>query len=128
MGNLQEAVRKFASDLADKVETFIEDVSELEVCTYTTPHDQIQVMIGPDKDIHKLVAEGKIKLRAYTQIKFDGDTLVCIPEDANGEPDRALWDMHQDIVAQTQENRAEMLRAIGDAASSALGALRRVNE
>ena len=36
MAELQDAVKKFASDLAEKINTFVQDVAELEVKTYTT--------------------------------------------------------------------------------------------
>lgn len=126
--NLQDAVKKFAGDLAVKIENFVSDISELEVRTYTTPHDQINVVTGSKKDIRQMATEGKVTLRAYTQISFDGDTTICVPVDAGGEIDRSVWDMHQSIVNQALGNRAEMLRSIGDAASSALGAVKKSNE
>ncbi|MBN1874763.1 MAG: hypothetical protein JXA33_11080 [Anaerolineae bacterium] len=120
MADLKQAVAKFASDLADKVQSFATDISELEVRTYTTGPDNIKVLI--DKDLGTLASEGKITLRAYSQIGFDGDTVICVPEE-NGVVDKQLWELHQSIVNQALTNRATMISAIGDAAASALKAL-----
>ena len=42
---LKEAVKKFARDLAQKVNSFVTDVSELEVRTFTTPADQVETFV-----------------------------------------------------------------------------------
>ena len=113
---LQEAVKKFAADLAEKVNTFIDDVSSLEVRTYTTPADQAEVFI----------AEGgaeKAVLQAYTRIAFDGDTTTCVPTDEGGEINQEVWALHQTTVQQAMENRTKMVQAVGEAAASALKAL-----
>lgn len=126
--NLQEAVRKFSQDLANRVENFVQDISELEVKTYTTPHDQIHVVATKDNDMNDLATEGKVALRAYSRISFDGDTTICLPLDESGEVDRSVWSMHQSMVNTATTNRATMLRSIGDAAASTLKALRQANE
>jgi len=64
-------------------------------------------------------------LRAYTRIAFDSDTIVCLPVNDSGQIDGAVWDMHQAAVNQALQNRATMLRTIGDAAASALDALKK---
>jgi hypothetical protein len=120
---LQEAVQKFASDLAKKVNTFVTDVSELEVRTYTTPADQVETFIKGQVDFSEIETEGKIALRAYTRVSFDGDTTVWAPTEASGEVNKSMWELHQTIVQQSMDNRAKMIKAVGEAATSALKAL-----
>jgi hypothetical protein len=125
--NLQDAVKKFASDLAEKVNTFVTDISELEVRTYTTPADQVETFVlDLDKgqvDFTEILTEGKVTLRAYTKISFDGDTTVWVPTDASGEINKSVWELHQATVQQAMTNRTVMIQSIGEAASSALKAL-----
>jgi hypothetical protein len=123
MADLNEAVKKFARDLGTKVESFIEDVSELEVRTFTTPADQAETFVKGQADFAEIVTEGKASLRAYTGVSFDGDTTVWAPVDANGAIDRGVWDLHQSIVEQAMANRTKMIEAVGKAAKSALEAL-----
>ena len=124
--DLKTSVQKFASDLAAKVETFVADISELEVRTYTITEGQFASVVDDDKNKgEKTVSGAGVQLRAYTRIGFDSDTIVCLPINDSGQIDGAVWDMHQTTVNQALENRAAMLRAIGDAAASALDALKK---
>jgi hypothetical protein len=122
---LQDAVKKYAADLAEKVNTFITDVTVLEVRTYTTPADQVAVLVKgkAEADFAELQTEGKVALRAYTRVSFDGDTIVCAPTDTCGEVNQSVWDLHQATVQQAMENRAAMIKSVGEAAASALKAL-----
>ena len=119
MSDLQDAVKKYASDLASKLNSFMEDISTLEVRTYTTPADQDPTDLSSDK----IKTEGKAVLRAYTTIGLDGDTTVLAPTDAVGEVNAAIWELHQTMVKQALENRTAMIKAMGEAAASALKAL-----
>jgi predicted transcriptional regulator len=119
MSDLQDAVKKYASDLASKLNSFMEDISTLEVRTYTTPADQIPTELSSDK----IKSEGKAALRAYTTIGLDGDTTVLAPTDAAGEVSAAIWELHQTMVKQALENRTAMIKTMGEAAASALKAL-----
>ncbi len=56
------------------------------------------------------------RLRAFTHIKVDGDTVVCVPEE-DGELDLALWNVHVEMVKQAQANRMEFLRTVVSAAT-----------
>ncbi len=122
MADLQKSVEKFASDLGEKIESFIDDVSSLEVRTYTTPTDQVETLVKSEADLRELI-EAKAALRAYTCVSFDGDTTIWIPADASGGVDTAIWDLHQSIVAQAIANRTSMIESMGKAAKSALDAL-----
>jgi hypothetical protein len=128
MANLQAAVRKFASDLAEKVETFVNDVSVLEVRTYTTPHDQVQVLVSERPDVEGAAGEGKVELRAFTQIRLDGDIDICVPQAEDGTVDKGVWDIHTQTVDQAMANRAKMIESVGNAAASALKALQQAQE
>jgi hypothetical protein len=121
--NLQDAVKKFAGDLAKKVSSYVEDISVLEVRTYTTPADQAEILLQGAVDFTEISTEGKIALRAYTKVNFDGDTTVVAPTDAVGEVNRSVWELHEATVQQAMANRNEMIKSIGEAASSALKAL-----
>lgn len=126
MADLNEAVRKYASDLADKINSFVQDVSTLEVRTYTTPSDQVQTLVKT-KAIDEILVEGTVSMRAGTSISFDGDMTQLAPTDASGEINRTLWELHQQAVQQATQHRERMLQALGEAAASALKALRAAN-
>ncbi len=121
---LKSALEKFANDLAEELRAFVKDVAELEVRTYTTPADQMSFLVQAAPDFGEIATEGKVSLRAYTKVSFDGDTTVCVPTDASGAVDATLWSLHQAMVDRAIENRAKMLRAMGDAAAAALRALK----
>ena len=119
MSELQDAVKKFASDLAARLNSFMDDISTLEVRTYTTPTDQVPTELSGDK----IRTEGKAALRAYSVIKLDGDTTVLAPTDAAGEVNAAVWELHQTMVKQALDNRTAMIKTMGEAAAAALKAL-----
>jgi hypothetical protein len=119
MSELQDAVKKYAKDLAAKLNNFVEDISTLEVRTYTTPADQVAVDITEEK----IKTEGKAALRAFTAISLDGDTTVLAPTDAAGEVNQSIWELHQATLEQALANRATMIKTMGDAAAAALKAL-----
>ncbi len=123
--NLQEAVKKYAAALAQKVETFINDITTIEVRTYTTPHNQTAVLIQDDADMAQIASAGQAMLRAYTKVALDGDTAVCIPLTESGEVDRAVWELHRQMVQEAIGTRATMLKAMGEASAAALTALRK---
>ncbi len=122
--DLRLALREFTEDLAKKLSSFVKDVSELEVRTYTTPADQMSILVKGSPDFGEIATEGKVTLRAYTKISFDGDTTVCVPVEAGGGVDTALWSLHRAMVDRAIENRARMLKTMGDAAAAALRALK----
>ncbi|MGC9467376.1 MAG: hypothetical protein ACP5HS_02175 [Anaerolineae bacterium] len=125
-GDLKNAIEKFAKDLATKAETFVTDVSALEIRTFTTPSAQISNLAGVELDLADPGLVDKLKLRAYTKVDFDCDTTICLPVDDNDQIDRSVWDIHQSMVNQALKSRETMLRAMGEALTSALEALRRV--
>ncbi len=123
---LKQAVEKFTRDLARKAETFVEDVTTLEVRTFTTPGSEMMTLAGRELKIDAVNPSGPIQLRAYTKIDFDSDTTICLPVDANDQVDRSVWDMHQAMVSQALQSRESMMRSMGEALASALEALKRI--
>ena len=110
---LINALRQFSDKLGSALEKAIDDATTLEVSTYVSD-DMSQVR----RDL-----AGTAKLRAFTRIKIDGDTLVCVPE-RQGEIDEALWAIHLDMVQQAQAHRAEMIKTAVSAATGLLDALK----
>jgi hypothetical protein len=43
-----------------------------------------------------------------------------VPETATGEVDRALWQLHEQMVHEAQANRAQFLQALGEMATHLL--------
>jgi hypothetical protein len=124
--DLRSAVSKFTSDLAAKAESFVNDITTLEVRTFTTPGKQLASLAGGG--LEGPIDASQMQLRAYTKINFDCDTTICLPVDENNQVDRSVWDMHQTMVDQALKSRQEMLRTMGDALSSALKALQLASE
>ncbi len=120
---LQDAVESFATDLAKKLQGFVDDITTLEVRTYTIRPDQIPTDFNAKPDINAIMTQGKAALMAYTNISFDGDMTVMVPTDDRNAVNTQIWDLHQASVKQAQDNRALMIKAIGDAAVAALNAL-----
>lgn len=108
--SVSEALQKFMSKLGEVLSEALDDAAKLEISTYVS------------EDIAKFEVdkEGEIKgatLRAYTRIKIDGDTLSVLPEE-DGVVDTDLWEVHMQIVAQAQANRAEFMKTVVSAASN----------
>ena len=131
MADLTDAVRKYASELADKLNDFMKHVSTLEVRTYTTNGDDAQTSVNlRTLDLRALddsTAQGQVSLRARTNMTFDGDVVQLAPKETNGEIDQQLWQLHQQAVEQSTAYRARMLQALGEAAAATLRALRVAN-
>jgi hypothetical protein len=107
--SVSAAMQQFVTRLGEVLTTALEDAASLEIATYVS--DQIaEVKFENDR-----LSGGK--LRAYTHIKIDGDTLVCLPE-VDGEVDKEVWDIHLQMVQQAQANRAEFLKTVVSAAAS----------
>mgnify|MGYP006311892089 CR=1 FL=1 len=123
---LKQAVEKFTRDLAHKAESFVEDVTTLEVRTFTTPGSEMMALSGRELKLDEVNPSGPMQLRAYTKVDFDSDTTICLPMDANDQVDRSVWDMHQAMVSQALQSRESMMRSMGEALASALDALQRI--
>jgi hypothetical protein len=110
---LSSSVQQFAEKLGRTLEKAVDDATTLEVFTY----------VSDDMDkVTNNIAE-TANLRAFTRIKIDGDTEVCVPK-RSGDIDEDLWTIHLDMVKQAQANRAEMIKAAASAATGLLDALK----
>ena len=120
---LGESLKRFTGELAAALGRAADDISSLEVSTYTSSDLSA---VKYDYATRKLT--GQVTLRALTRIAFDGDMQVCVPErsDANSGRgiDRDLWDIHKDMVKEAQANRAEFLRAMAEMATRLIDILK----
>lgn len=117
-GGPPSATSQALKDFVDKVGAYmskaLDDATSLEISTYTSA-DLSQVAYQGGK------FTGGTNLRALTRIAIDGDTLVCVPTDEDGEVDAAVWQIHLDMVQQAQVSRSELLKTVMSAASSIAG-------
>jgi hypothetical protein len=113
---LVDSFRKVASDLAAALSKALDDVSSLEIMTFTS--DDLDG-VKYDSEIRQL--SGQLRLRALTRISFDGDTQVCLPQRDDGRVDRELWQIHLDMVKEAQANRTELIRTMSDLAARLVG-------
>jgi hypothetical protein len=105
------SVKQFAAGLSEALKKVVDELTTLEVTSYTS--DQLESVT---------YTQGKVtgaKLRAVTRIKIDGDTLICVPE-TGGKVDDAIWALHKETVKMAQEHRAEMINTAVSAASALL--------
>jgi hypothetical protein len=112
---LTDSLKGFAEKLGETLQQTIEDAAHLEVETYVA-EDLASV------NYRKGDFAGA-ELRAVTRMALDGDTQVLVPRRDGGGVDAELWAIHTSMVAQAQANRAEMIRAISDAAAGIFAAL-----
>jgi hypothetical protein len=110
------ALRQLAQRFGEAVQQAVEQLASLEVATYVS--DNLA-----DVKYENGQFTGGAKLRALSRIKLLGDLLVCVPE-KSGEVDKALWDLHVDMVQGAQAHRAEMLKTLGTTAAGLLDALK----
>ena len=113
---LTDSLQKFADKLGETLQKAVDDISSLEVLTYTAD-DMSAVTYESGR------FGGSAQLRARSRFTIDGDALVCIPA-RQGEVDEALWAIHMDMTKQAQVNRVEMLKTAVSAAAGLLGALK----
>lgn len=80
----------------------MDDISSLEVLTYTS--SGADSATGAQEQLTK-----NMRLRAMTRIELDGDAVVCVPLLENGQPDEALWKIHNEVVQQARQDRKETM-------------------
>ncbi len=113
------AITEVAGKLGTALKSAIDDAATLEVATYVS-HD----LDGVVYDTEQRKFSGKVRLRALTRINIDGDTLLCLPENEDGEIDRELWEIHREMVERAQSNRNELLKTALSAATGLLDSLK----
>ncbi len=82
------------------------DISVLEVRTFTSEASESSLAATGDP------LQANTRLRAFTRIALDGDTQICVPLLANGEPDQVLWKLHGEAVTQARADRATSLATV----------------
>lgn len=113
--NIGSGVKKFVDKLGDFLTSALENAASLEVKTYVSGNmAEVKYESGQFTGAD---------LRAFTRIKIDGDTEICVPE-SDGEIDTELWQVHIDMVRQAQESRTELLKTVVSAASGLAGLLK----
>ncbi len=115
--SLTDSIKKFTSELADSLKRAADDISSLEVITYSTDDlNKVTYNYG-DKRL-----QGELTMRALTRIAFDGDVQVCVPQ-KEGHVDQEVWDVHLSMVKAAQENRAAFLATMAELATKLIGLL-----
>lgn len=112
---LTDSLKRFAEKLGETLQATIEDAAHLEVETYVA--DDLASVAYRKGDF------SGAELRAVTRMSLDGDTQAIVPRREGGGVDAELWAVHTAMVAQAQANRAEMIRAIAQAAAGVVAAL-----
>jgi hypothetical protein len=118
--NLARMLAQVSERVGHTIQHAIDDASSLEVSTYVS-RDMEQV----EYDTEQGRFTGGARLRALTRISIDGDTMICLPEDEDGELDLALWQIHTEMVRRAQENRTELLRTAFAAVGGLLDPLKK---
>lgn len=113
---LTDSIKNFTSQLAESLKKAADDISSLEVVTYTS--DDLKAV----QDQKFAEGAGGMKRRALTRIAFDGDVQVCVPE-KDGKVDEQLWNIHLSMVKAAQENRAAFLATMAELATKLVGML-----
>ncbi len=114
--SLTDSIKRFTSELAESLKKAADDISSLEVVTFTS--DDLKAV----QDQKFAQGAGGMKMRALTRIAFDGDVQVCVPE-KDGKVDDELWNVHLSMVKAAQENRAAFLQTMAELATKLIGML-----
>jgi len=117
--SLNNALTQLTAKLTTALQQALDDSTSLEVSTYTSNN-----MMGVTYSCGKF--ESPAKLRAITRIQFNGNTIICVPENEEGKVDETLWKIHADMVQQAQTHRAELLKVMVSSATSLLSSLKGV--
>ena len=115
--NIKDTLGETLKKLADSLRTFADNITTLDVVTYTS--DRIENVTTNAAASTPIARFTNATPRAWTRIRLDGDTEICVPTEA-GEIDQALWEIHVSMVQQAQTNRTEMLKAAAEVIASLL--------
>jgi len=105
---VRDSLTNTLQTLAARLASFVEDVTSLEVATFTS-----ESIENTKYDLTAKTFTGGAQQRALTHISLDGDTKICVPIDA-GEIDDSLWAIHTQMVQQALANRTAMIKAAAD--------------
>jgi len=103
-------LKQFMDRLGSFMVKMLDDTTTLEVDTYVSQNmDQVEYKGGK--------FDGAT-LRAATRVTLDGDTVLCVPQDEDGDIDTELWAIHTEAVRQAQAGRAELVKMAIEAGTS----------
>lgn len=122
--DLLNGIRNAASQVSQKLAETAQDLTTLDVRTYTTDEDLKNV---PPSSGEKGFGQGAT-LRARTFISLDGDVHSLVPErpadpfddeaGVTAEIDQELWAIHKEMVGLAQESRVALIKALGEVAGT----------
>lgn len=122
---LAQSLQTVAKELAAKLSQAVDDLTSLEVLTYTS--DDIN-QAKADYDSKRDINSAQTQLRAMTRIFLDGDIVNLVPKtgesDFGTQIDRELWETHLQMVQLAQTNRVEFLKALGEITGTVVRAIR----
>jgi hypothetical protein len=128
--DIASSLRNVSQKLVDILTTTIDDLTSLEVHTYTSEDLK---KVSYDSKTHKFSDEAR--LQAMTRIALDGDVLNLVPERKRTtqegdetrteiEIDEQLWTIHRETVDLAQANKIAFVKALAEIVSTLLKALR----
>ena len=128
--DIASSLRDVSQKLVDILTTTIDDLTSLEVHTYTS--DDLK-KVSYDSKTHEFSDEAR--LQAMTRIALDGDVLNLVPERKRTtqegdetrteiEIDEQLWTIHRETVDLAQANKIAFVKALAEIVSTLLKALR----
>jgi hypothetical protein len=111
--DLRQAVATFVQQLMGRVQLLIDDVTSLEVSTYSVDAPQLE-SVSASEDVGALAAGGAspAQRQGYTRIAFHCDLNGCTETGRQGEVDASVLSMHGATVNQALAGR-ETLLAVG---------------
>jgi hypothetical protein len=101
--NIKNSLSAVMTNLGNRLAKFADNILTLEVSTYVC--DELQDLRF-DNNGNPISGAKQV---ALTQIKLDGDMKIYLPK-VGGEVDTAVWEIHNKMVEQAQEQRAKMLK------------------
>jgi len=128
--DIASSLRNVSQKLVDILTTTIDNLTSLEVHTYTS--DDLK-KVSYDSKTHKLGDEAR--LQAMTRIALDGDLLNLVPARKRTtqegdethteiEIDEQLWAIHREMVDLAQANKIAFVKALAETVGTLLKALR----
>ena len=97
------AFQQFAEKVSSTLQEAVSEAVTLKVRTYVS--DNISTVT-----YEKEAGFKGANLRAMTILHLDGDVVACVPQQADGRIDEALWDVHLQLVERAQTNRNELFK------------------
>jgi len=110
--DLRLSFTTFVQQLKTKVQRLTDDVTSVEISTYTVAAPQIESVVT-SADVAALAADGisPVKRQGYTQVTFHCDMNACTETGRQDTVDAAVDAMHHSTVDQALAGRETLLDA-----------------